>query len=211
MEYIHPVISNMISRESCRQFKTDKVSREDIDTMLLAASYAPNAGGRQPWFFSVVSSEEILNLLADEMNKGFQAAMARAKDMPEPKPGEISDKHAGPGFKRGATLHGREGFPPLLIVISEVPEMTPQCASHFAAENIMLAAKACGLDSLYMGALDGTILRPMLESPDCPECIRQLIPEGYNHVCSIGIGYADWDAFRAPRIPRRDDVVKFFE
>ena len=210
MKYIHPVIENMLARESCRQFKKDKVSREDIETMLLAGSYAPNAGGRQPWVFSVVTNEEILNLIADDAERGFREAMAHAAERPEPGPGEVSDKHAGE-FKRGATIIGRDGFPPLLILISERPEMTPGAACYMAAENIMLAAKACGLDSVCLGAVNANTLCAMLEKPDCPALIRQLVPEDCHLVCTLGIGYADWNAFRAPRVPRRDDVVYYFD
>jgi nitroreductase len=210
MKYIHPVISNIMARESCHQFKPDKVDREDIETLLLAASYAPNAGGRQPWAFSVVTNEDILNSIADESHREFLEMAEKMKDRPEPKPGEISDKHAGE-FKRGGMICGREGFPPMLIIISEVPEMTPGAACYMAAENIMLAAKAIGLDSLCMGAINANVIQRQIASPDCPPEIRQLVPEGYNVICTIGVGYADWNAFRAPRLPRRDDVVYFFE
>ena len=210
MRYIHPVIENMLARESCRQFKADKVEREDIETMLLAASYAPNAGGRQPWHFSVVTNETILNMIADDSERGFREMMEKEKDRPEPEPGAVTDKHAGEFF-RGATLLGREGFPPLLFVISEAPEMTPGAACWLAAENLMLAAKACGLDSVVMGAINANTVGKLLESPDCPAEIRQLVPEGNRLVCTIGVGYADWNAFRAPRVPRRDDTIQFFD
>ncbi len=205
MKYIHPVISNILSRESCHQFKADKVDREDLELLVTAATYAPNAGGRQPWHITVVTNEDTLNLIADECEKGFKAMRSR-----EEATGEVEDKHAGE-FKRGGVICGREGFPPALFVLSEEPETTPGAACYLAAENIMLASKACGLDSLCMGAINATVIGRLLSEPDCPDCIRALVPEGHDLICTIGVGYADWNAFRAPRVPRRSDNISYIE
>lgn len=205
MKYVHPVIANITARESCRQFKPDKVEREDLETLVLAASYAPSAGGRQPWHISVVTNEDTLNVIADECARGFQEMRAR-----EAKAGEVEDKHVGE-FRRGGVINGREGFPPAIFVLSEAPERTPGAACWLAAENIMLAAKACGLDSLCMAAINANVLGKFLSEPDCPDCIRALVPEGNSLVCTIGVGYADWNAFRAPRVPRRSDNIEYFE
>lgn len=205
MKYIHPVIENILTRESCRQFKTDKVDREDLELLTQAAVYAPNAGGRQPWHISVVTNEDTLNLIADECYKGYLEAISR-----ERKPDDIESRHVG-DFRRGGVINGREGFPPAIFVLSEEPEMTPGAACWLAAENIMLAAKACRLDSLCMAAINANVIGKFLSQPDCPECIRALVPEGYSLVCTIGVGYADWNAFRAPRVERRENTVEFFE
>jgi len=204
MEYINPVILNIMGRESCRQFKADKVKSDDIDWLLKAGSYAPSAGGRQPWAFTVVTNEEILNYLADASIMPPPPAGATP---PAGAPGQLTG-HAG-SFKRGGTISGREGFPPCLILISETPEKTQDAASHLAAENIMLAAKSLGLDSIWLGAINANAIQAKLEKGD--RIIKQLIPENHHLVCTIGIGYADWNAFRAPRVPRRTDNVFFFK
>jgi nitroreductase len=218
VEYVNPVILNIMARESYRQFKTDKVKREDIDWILKAGSYAPSAGGRQPWAFTVITNEEIINYIADESLNTFNASgIAPSSGTPGSNPEDIKktllEKRPGPpgGFKRGGIILGRDGFPPCVIIISETTEKTQDAASHLAAENIMLAAKSLGLDSLWMGAVNADVLQPALDKDDCPQIIKQLIPENHHLVCTIGIGYADWNAFRAPRVPRRTDNVFFFE
>ena len=152
-----------------------------------------------------MTNEDTLNVIADECARGFEAVKAK-----EAKTGEIEDKHAGE-FRRGGVITGREGFPPAIFVLSEEPERTPGAACWLAAENIMLAAKACGLDSLCMAAINANVIGKFLSEPDCPDCIRALVPEGNELICTIGVGYADWNAFRAPRVPRRSDSVEYFE
>ncbi|MBQ8293234.1 MAG: nitroreductase family protein [Bacilli bacterium] len=50
----------MLNRRSIRKFKKDKVSKEDIDTLLHYAMSAPSACNKQPWEFYVVTNEEML-------------------------------------------------------------------------------------------------------------------------------------------------------
>ena len=53
----------MLNRRSIRKFKKDKISKEDIDTLLHYAMSAPSACNRQPWEFYVVTNEEKLEEL----------------------------------------------------------------------------------------------------------------------------------------------------
>lgn len=50
----------MLNRRSVRKFKKDKVSKEDIETLLHYAMSAPSACNKQPWEFYIITSEEIL-------------------------------------------------------------------------------------------------------------------------------------------------------
>lgn len=53
----------MLNRRSVRKFKKDKVSKEDIDTLLHYAMSAPSACNKQPWEFYVITNEEKLEEL----------------------------------------------------------------------------------------------------------------------------------------------------
>ncbi len=50
----------MLNRRSVRKFKTDKVSKEDIETLLHYAMSAPSACNKQPWEFYVITNEDKL-------------------------------------------------------------------------------------------------------------------------------------------------------
>lgn len=46
-------------RRAVRQFKTDEVEREKIETLLEAATYAPNDRLREPWHFYVLQGDSL--------------------------------------------------------------------------------------------------------------------------------------------------------
>lgn len=60
-------INNIMTRVSVRQFTGEKISSEQIDTLLRAAMAAPSAINKQPWAFIVVTEEEVLNRLGEAL------------------------------------------------------------------------------------------------------------------------------------------------
>ena len=58
---------NMMTRVSVRQFTGEKISAEQIDTLLHAAMAAPTALNKQPWAFIVVTDEALLEHLGEEL------------------------------------------------------------------------------------------------------------------------------------------------
>jgi len=57
-------IEALITRRSVREFTAQPVSSEQVEQMLCAAMHAPSACNQQPWHFIVVDSREQLNALA---------------------------------------------------------------------------------------------------------------------------------------------------
>ncbi len=51
-------IQNIMTRVSVREFTGEKISQEQLDTLLRAAMAAPSAINKQPWAFIVVTEEE---------------------------------------------------------------------------------------------------------------------------------------------------------
>lgn len=62
-----------IERWSPRAFKEDKLSKEQIDTLLEAAHWAPSSYNAQPWYFVYASTEQALNKLRPVMVEQNQA------------------------------------------------------------------------------------------------------------------------------------------
>ena len=48
------VLDNILTRRSCRAYTDRPVSKEDLDTILKAAIYAPSGMSRQSWKFTVI-------------------------------------------------------------------------------------------------------------------------------------------------------------
>lgn len=57
----------IFQRKSVRHFTGEKVSKEQIDLLLKAGMSAPSAVNMQPWEFIVITKDEILQVLADNL------------------------------------------------------------------------------------------------------------------------------------------------
>ncbi|MBQ2189907.1 MAG: nitroreductase family protein [Paludibacteraceae bacterium] len=60
-------IDNIMTRISVREFTGEKISAEQIDTLLHAAMAAPSAINKQPWAFIVVTDEDIIAKLGEAL------------------------------------------------------------------------------------------------------------------------------------------------
>ena len=60
-------IENLMTRVSVREFTGEKISAEQIDTLLRAAMAAPSALNKQPWAFVVVTDEKIIAQLGESL------------------------------------------------------------------------------------------------------------------------------------------------
>ena len=57
------VIENIMTRTSIRQFTSQPISKDTIETILKAGMAAPSAMNKQPWAFVVVTEREMLDSL----------------------------------------------------------------------------------------------------------------------------------------------------
>lgn len=195
----NPVIENIMARESCRKFKKELLSSEEIETIVTAGAYAPSAGGRQPWQIAVVTDSRIIQYISDEAAIGMAKALANETD---------ATRHKG-NFTTMPTLGG-EYIAPLLVMIFEPQERTPDAASHLAAENMMLAAWSLGIASCWLGAVNATVVQKNIDDPEGSQLIKQLVPKDCHLVCTLAFGYPDEAGFRHPRLERRTDNVRYF-
>ncbi len=67
------VIDNIMTRSSVRKYTSEKVSKDQIETLLKAGMAAPSGGNKQPWELLVVDDKEILSAIA-KMIKGAHMA-----------------------------------------------------------------------------------------------------------------------------------------
>ena len=118
-------------RFSCRRFKPDRLSDEQIASLLEAARWAPSAGNMQPWRFVLVGSPEIKLQLA-------QAAFGQ--DHLTQAPIVIAVCAVPEESERRYGRRGRDLY----------------CVQDTAAatQNLLLAAAALGLGACWIGAFD---------------------------------------------------------
>ena len=66
----------IIGRRSIRKYSSKELTKEQVDTLLKAAMYAPSAGNAQPWDFIVVQDQATRNRIAAIHPYGGMAAEA---------------------------------------------------------------------------------------------------------------------------------------
>ncbi|MGA2514402.1 MAG: nitroreductase family protein [Candidatus Limnocylindrales bacterium] len=128
------------SRRSRRDYTAEAVDDETIRRLIDAAVHAPNASNGQPWTFTVVRDQGLLDRISDDAKSHMLATLP-----------------AGPGSDRYRTMLGDESFQifyhaPVLILISGIAQrrwVVEDCA--LAAENLMLAAYGEGLGTCWIG------------------------------------------------------------
>ena len=149
-EHISPeaVLNLLKRRRSIRRYRPDPVPDEMVEQLLEAGRWAPSASNRQPWDFIVVRDEAIRQQVA---------------------------QHAAFYFIRWA--HAAEA--PLLIVLcGDARNRFYRQFLHedigLAGGQIMLQAKALGLGTCWIGALDRKAMAGILKLPDHLEIVGLL-------------------------------------
>lgn len=135
-------------RRSIRLYRPDPVPDEMVNQVLEAGRWAPSAANRQPWSFIVVRDDTIRRQVA---------------------------QHASLFFIRW--VHVEEA--PLLIVLcgdggSPVDRPLLRENLGLAGCQTMLQAKALGLGSCWIGALDRKAIADVLKVPDQVEIVALL-------------------------------------
>ena len=123
------LFETLVQRQSCRKYSTKAVELEKLKKCVEAAQLAPSACNSQPWSFVIVSSQEKVSAVAENiMNVGFnkfckdvQSYIAVIEEPAILMSGKENPKYA----------HGDMGM---------------------AVENLCLAATAQGLSTCIMGA-----------------------------------------------------------
>jgi nitroreductase len=134
------VIEAIGGRRSVREYKSDQLDRATIERLIDAAVHAPSALNQQPWTFTVVLDQALLNRISDIAKSHM--LIAKAGTSPA---GLLGQDYSDPNFH---IFH----HAPALIVIgasADGPWMIESCA--LAAENLMLAAYAEGLGTCWIG------------------------------------------------------------
>jgi nitroreductase len=177
------------NRRSIRQFKKEQVREEEIQAIMEAAIYAPNAMNQQKWHFSVIQNKEMLAkivaIIKENMcNSGieFLAARARAEDFT-------------PFY----------GAPTVIYVTAEEKAKFANVDGALAAENIALASAALNIGT-NIQASPGFLFA----SPAGQALKKEMgIPDGYSYVCNVTVGYPDGPEPEAK--PRSKEVITYIK
>jgi nitroreductase len=167
-------LETIATRYSCRNFKSDPLPAEAVQAIAQAALQAPSARNRQPWHFSVVTDKTFV----DELSAVGLEALKTIN--PE-------------GYERSISRGGKLFYnaPAVVVISAEHLEglMSSGLDVGIAVANIALAAKSLGIDSCVCGLASQVGNGHETEAP----YDRLGIPEGYEYVIAVLLGYAAGD------------------
>lgn len=128
----------IFGRRAVRDYTGEAVDQEAIRLLIRAAVNAPSAVNQQPWTFTVVRDQTVLDRISREAKSHMLATMSSSHN-------HFRSLLDDPNFH--IFYHA-----PVLILISAIaqgPWIVEDCS--LAAENLMLAAYAQGLGTCWIG------------------------------------------------------------
>jgi nitroreductase len=157
-------------RRSIRSYQDEQIKEEELQAVLEAGMYAPNAGD-QAWHFTAVQNKSLL----DRLNLAAKEAARQMDNIPHLKQLGNDEKFN--------CLYGA----PTLIIVSgngQVPiPLEADCAA--ATQNLLLAAESLGLGTCWI-----FFVLLAFNSPQGAELRKELkIPENYKPYNSAVLGY----------------------
>jgi nitroreductase len=182
------LIEAIVGRRSAREYTAQTVDEGTIRRLVDAAIRAPNAVNQQPWTFTVVRDQSLLDRISRDAKSHMLATMQAGQQADHFRP-----RLTAPDFH--IFYHA-----PVLVLISAIAEgpwIVEDCA--LAAENMMLAAYAEGLGTCWIGFAQGYL--------NTPAGKRELgIPDAWVPVAPIIVGHV---AAPIPRVPRSEPLLQW--
>ncbi len=176
-----------LSRRSIRRYKEQQVEEEALRTIMEAAIHAPSAMNAQRWYFAVVQNKGLLDRMVQIIKENVLSSG------PEMMKQRVSDPQ----------YHTFYHAPTVVMIFADEKHRFAQIDCGLAAENIALVAESLGIGSCVM-----TSPALAFTSGKGDELKRELgVPEGYNFVCAVALGYMDGEKPPAP--PRNRDAVRY--
>lgn len=175
-------------RRAVREYTDEAVGETTIRRLINAATWAPSAVNQQPWTFTVVRDQGLLDRISREAKAHMLATMS---------------EHAHSDHFR--SLLGDADFQifhhaPVLILISGSaagPWLAEDCA--LAAENLMLAAFADGLGSCWIG-----FAQSFLNTAEGKKLLG--LPDAWIPCAPIIVGHPK---SMPPPVPRREPEIRW--
>ena len=157
----------ILNRKSVRAYLDKPVSSDDLEEIVEAGRWAPNAG---PFQISVIRNSKLLQKINDRTHKNMLNSNNEF----------LKQRASLPGYQ---PLYGA----PVMIILSG-PDNTPFPVHNtmLAMENMLLAATGLGLGSCFIFSLTSALNGP--KNRDLAD--EAGIPSGYSVQCALIVGHA---------------------
>lgn len=184
------------ARHSIRKYTDKQISRAELELILEAGNYAPNAGGGQRSMIIGIRDKALTTRLGIMNLAKFDRSRLIGSYVSAEQPSSIDD----PTIKNG--FYGA----PCVAAIFGQSNFAFRVADAFCiAENMVLQATELGISSCIISRGEETFL-----SDEGQSLLKEWeIPENYSCVCFVIFGYIDGE--QPLTKPRKKDRVKIIE
>ncbi len=183
-------------RRSIRKYEDRQIDKADLEKVMEAGLYAPNAGGGQRSMILAIHNPE----LAEKLGRLNVACMDRSRligsHVSSEQPSIIDDPSIRSGFY---------GAPTVCIIFAQKNFLYSIPDAFCCAENMVLEATELGLASCIIARGEETFARPEGQA-----YLREWnIPENYEARCFVLLGYCKGNyPNEKPRKPGRGIIIE---
>jgi nitroreductase len=184
------------SRHSIRKYTDRQVSREDMEKILEAGNFAPNAGGGQRSMMVGVRNKELTTKIGIMNLAKFDRSKLAGSYVSKEQPSSIDDPTMKNGFY---------GAPSVIAIFGQNNFMFREADAFCCAENMILQATELGIASCIISRGAETFV-----SPEGQALLKEWeVPDNYSAICFVILGYIDGEQpHTKPRKPGRVRVIE---
>ncbi len=192
-----PALMDLIeARHSVRKYTQQQISREELELILKAGSFAPNAGGGQRSMLVGIRNWELTAKIGVMNLAGFDRSRLAGSYVSREQPSVIDD----PAIKNGFY-----GAPSVVVIFGQDHFMFRVPDAFCCAENMVLQATELGIASCIISRGEETFA-----GPEGKRLLKAWeIPENYSAICFVILGHIDGGQPKTK--PRKPGRVKMIE
>lgn len=184
------------SRHSIRKYTDIQISRKDLELILEAGNYAPNAGGGQRSMMVGIRNKELTTKIGIMNLEKFDRSKLAGSYVSKEQPSTIDDPTIRNGFY---------GAPSVVVIFGQNNFMFRIADAFCCAENMVLQATELGIASCIISRGEETFV-----SPEGQKLLKEWqIPENYSAICFVILGYIDGEQPHTK--PRKENRTKIIE
>lgn len=183
-------------RRSIRKYTDEQISRNDIEKIIEAGVYAPNAGGGQRSILVGVRNRELTAKIGIMNMERFDRSNLAGSYVSKEQPSTIDNPTIKNGFY---------GAPAVIVIFGQNNFMFRTADAFCCAENMVLQATELGIASCIISRGEETFI-----SEDGKALLKEWnIPENYSAVCFVILGYINGEQPQSkPRKPGRIKIIE---
>lgn len=191
------MLMNLIkARHSIRKYTDKQISHDDMEKILEAGSFAPNAGGGQRSMMVGIRNKELTTKIGMMNLAKFDRTKLAGAYVSKEQPSVIDDATMKNGFY---------GAPGVVAIFGQNGFLFREADAFCCAENMILQATELGIASCIISRGAETFV-----SPKGQELLKEWeIPENYSAICFVILGYIDGEEpHTKPRKPGRVKIIE---